>query len=132
MIKRPKSLRELAEESATYQEFGMNMKDFLHEFAFARQKKQPLAPMLAEEPPRLAERFSEGRVCDAFLAATTDYLSRENHLNTPLWALKEDYVLEEPWFALENIGLRALLLRDTPSAYKDKNIFIFPNALNVA
>src|ERR1051326_6244592 len=64
-------------------------------------------------------------ICDAFLAATTDYLSRVNHVQTPAWALKEDLILDEPWFSLEDLGIRLRLLRDTPSAFKDKNIFIF-------
>ncbi|MDB6029706.1 MAG: hypothetical protein JWM16_44 [Verrucomicrobiales bacterium] len=132
MIRRPKTLHELAEESLTYEDFGMNMRDFLHEFAFAKKNSQLLSRMLEVEPPRMAGRLPEGKICDAFLAATADYLSRENHLDTPRWARKDDFMLEEPWFSPETIGVRALLLRDTPSAFKDKNIFIFPNALNVA
>jgi hypothetical protein len=132
MIRRPKTLRELAEESPTYKDFGMNMRDFLHEFAFAKKNNSPLASMLVEEPPRIAGRFAEGKICDAFLAATADYLSRKNQLHTPVWAVTDDYMLEQPWFSQEDVGLRGLLLRDTPSAFKDKNIFIFPNALNVA
>ena len=88
--------------------------------------------MLAEEPIRLASRFGKGEVCDAFLAATADYLSRINRLNTPAWALKEDLVLEHPWFSVEFPEVRLMLLRDTPSAFKDKNLFIFDSALKVA
>jgi hypothetical protein len=131
-IRRPRSLREVAMESQTYQDFGAHLKDFLHEFEFARQRERPLRPMLAKQPPRLAARFAEGNICDAFLAATADYLSRINGLPTPEWALQDDLVLKEPWFSEEFSTVRMRLLRDTPSAFKDKNLFIFASALSVA
>ena len=132
LIRRPKSLQEVASESSTYSEFGYNLRDFLHAFAFAKDEGRPLEPFLAAEPPRLAARFAEGNICDAFLAATADYLSRINTIPTPVWALNEDLQLEEPWFSPPFPGIRMRLLRDTPSAFKDKNIFIFDSALSVA
>jgi hypothetical protein len=131
-LRRPRSLCEVAAESGAYSDFGYHLTDFLHEFTRARKEGLALAPMLAEQPPRLAARFAEGTICDAFLAATADYLSRVNRIPTPLWALAEDLVLETPWFSPDFPGVRALLFRDTPSAFKDKNIFIFESALSVA
>ena len=132
LIRRPKSLQEVACESPTYSDFGYNLKDFLHAFAFAKDRGAPLELFLAAEPPLLAGRFAEGKICDAFLAATADYLARVNAIRTPLWALNEDLRLEEPWFSPPFPGIRMRLLRDTPSAFKDKNIFIFDSALSVA
>ena len=129
VIRRPQSLQETAVESGTYKEFGYNLKDFLHEVTAAVKRKESLAPMLAVEPPRLAARFKEGYICDAFLAGTADYFARIHHIPTPEWALAPDRILAEPWFAVDYIEVRALLLRDTPSAFKDKNIFIFESAL---
>jgi hypothetical protein len=131
-IRRAGSLQEVAQESESYTDFGYNLKDFLHEWALAKQRQLPLAPLLAGEPVRLRGRFPEGAICDAFLAATADYLSRENRLVTPAWALKEDLVLEDPWFSPDFPEVRMRLLRDTPSAFKDKNLFVFPSALEVA
>ena len=125
-------MREIAEETRSYADFGAHLKDFLHEFEFARQQGRPLLSMLAEEPPRLASRLLQGAVCDAFLAGTADYLSRMNGLMTPEWALQEDLVLAEPWFSEEFPAVRLRLLRDTPSAFKDKNIYVFESALSVA
>ncbi|SRR6266581_7733571 len=132
IIRRPGSLQEVAAESSSYSEFGYNLKDFLHEFASAKERQLPLGPMLLKEPSRLAGRFKEGIICDAFLAGTADYLSRINHIESPEWSLKEDRVLAEPWFSIDFRETRLLLLRDTPSAFKDKNIFVFDTALNVA
>ena len=131
-IRRPASLQEVAQESATYTDFGAHLKDFLHTFHFARQRREPLEPLLAARPPRLRDRFAQGKICDAFLAATADYLSRVNGLPTPEWALEDDLVLEEPWFSEEFPAVRMRLLRDTPSAFKDKNIYVFESALSVA
>ncbi len=132
LMRRPATVQEVAAESQSYREFGYNLKDFLHEFDFAKDRGQSLEPLLADEPRRLAGHFKEGVICDAFLSATADYLSRINHINTPKWALKEDLVLEVPWFSPEFPEVRLLLLRDAPSAFKDKNIFVFESALKVA
>lgn len=128
--RRPQSLREVAAESSTYRDFGYNLKDFLH--ASAQPPPPGLEAMLAGEPPRLAGRFSEAKICDSFLAAVADYLSRKHRIPTPAWALAEDRVLEKPWFSEEFPQLRLRLMRDTPSAFKDKNIFVFESALSVA
>lgn len=131
-MRRPETLRQVAEESASYSGFGMNLKDFLHEAAVARERGASLEPMLAEEPPRLAGKFEGGAVCDGFLAALADFLSRRDGLQTPVWAQQGDLALETPWFSPDLPGVRAMLLRDTPSAFKDRNIFIFESALQVA
>jgi hypothetical protein len=129
-IRRPKSLHEVAAESETYSDFGYNLKDFLHEFASATQRKLPLEPMLSEEPERLADKFEQGRICDAFLAGTADYFARKNRFLSPAWAFKPERVLDEPWFSEDSPKMRLFLLRDTPSAFKEKNIFVFESALN--
>ena len=41
-------------------------------------------------------------------------------------------LLDELWFSEELPTVRLLLLRDTPSAFKDKNVFVFDSALRVA
>lgn len=132
MIRRPQTLQAAAAESESYEDFGHNLKDFLHAFAEAQRLAAPLDRMLAPEPPRLAERFPAGTICDAFLAATADFLARRSGLASPAWALKEDLALETPWFSPDFPGVRWLLFRDTPSAFKDKNIFVFESALQVA
>jgi hypothetical protein len=131
-IRRPATLAEVAAESAAYTDFGRNLRDFLHEWVKARQRSLSLAPMFAEEPVRLCARFAEGAICDAFLAATADFLARGNGIQTPEWALDEDRVLEQPWFSEPFPSVRLLLLRDTPSAFKDRNLFVFASALEAA
>lgn len=131
-IHRPMTLLEVATESERYEDFGGHLKDFLHEFARALKGGEPVEQMLTVEPPLMAEKFAEGKVCDAFLAATADFLARRNGLLTPAWARREKLVLAAPWFSPDLRGVRAMLLRDAPSAFKDKNIFVFESALQVA
>ena len=130
--RRPATLAQVAEATGDYEDFGGHLKDFLHELAASRRRGEPLRPHVRKEPPRLTARFPEGAVCDAFVAATADYLCRVAEVPPPRWAVAQDRALEMPWFAESYLGLRAVLLRDTPSAFKDKNIFILPSALEVA
>ena len=132
IVRRPATLQEVAAESRTYADFGHHLKDFLHEFALAKQRRLPLALLLSGAPVRLAGCFEQGKICDAFLAATADYLARTNHIETPSWALETDLILDHPWFSEDFPAVRLFLLRDTPSAFKDKNVFVFDSALKVA
>lgn len=130
--RRPGSCKELAEWSDTYEDFGLNTKDFLHAVHFARRAGRDLARLFADEPPRLAGRFPEGAICDAFLAALADYFCRQARIPTPHWAEDESRVLEIPWFSPPERAFRATLLRDTPAPFKERNLFTYENALTVA
>jgi len=132
MVARPTTLHAVAAETHSYRDFGRNLKDFLHEFALAKERGLPLEPFLSAEPGLLRDEFAEGKICDAFIAATADFLSRVNRIHSPLWAISEARVLEQPWFSEQWWEVRLLLLRDTPSAFKDKNLFVFDSALKVA
>ena len=130
--RRPVSVAEVAEWSDSYREFGLNLKDFLHTLASAGKSPRERAALFAAEPRLLVGRFEEGELCDAFLAALADYSCRRCGIPSPTWSLNQSLSLARPWFSPDNLGLRALVLRDTPSAFKDKNIFILPSALEVA
>jgi hypothetical protein len=61
MSKRPTTLKEVAAQSASLSEFGLNLRDWLHELRRASSRNQAAAA-IAEEPPPLRERFAEGAV----------------------------------------------------------------------
>ena len=130
--RRPRTLSEVAEASGGFLDFGYHLKDFLHTVAGARGRRELLEPMVLAPPGPLAGKFAEGKIGDAFLAALADFLARTNGFAPPPWALAEDRVLEQPWFSEEFQQVRVRLLRDAPSAFKDKNIFVFESALQVA
>lgn len=124
MTPRPATLKEVAERSASLEEFGRNFRDWLHELR--RHSSRPrLESTVREEPPLLAGRFAQGSVADAWLAAYADYLSAKLGRAAPEWSGHPSRISPEPWFAdgASSPHLRVLALRDSPSAFKRRNLF---------
>jgi hypothetical protein len=69
---------------------------------------------------------------DAYLAALAEYLCRESGMHPPAWTEQPAYYLKRPWFAggLEN--LKAILLAESPTAFRRRNLFVSANALSRA
>ncbi|HEY0455570.1 MAG TPA: hypothetical protein VGE41_04305 [Verrucomicrobiae bacterium] len=103
------------------------MRNFLNEFRFA-----PGPERLAEQPKRLVEVVEKGEICDAYLAAVAETLAGEHGMAVPSWAWSEDRKLHRPWFALPWAGLRAVLLHESPAAFRSRNLFVSANALSRA
>jgi hypothetical protein len=124
MTTRPQSLQEVAERSESLADFGLNLRDWLHELRRASSRWQAAAT-IAAEPPRLAGKFPEGRVADAWLAAYAEHLAGKVGLTAPAWAFAPDRIAPEPSFD-EDAGspaLRNLALAHAPLAFKRRNIF---------
>src|SRR4051812_30846034 len=120
---RPKSLAEVAELTLGGASFDLCLKNFLDEFY-----AHPSVESLAVEPRRLSGALSDiGAVQDAYLAATAESLATNTGINTPAWAYAESRKLKRPWFALEYASLRALLLWESPAAFRSRNIFVSEN-----
>jgi len=124
MITRPKSLKEVAEQSASLSEFGLNLRDWLHELRRASSRTQAAAAV-ADEPPRLQEKFPQGYVADAWLGAYAEHLARKVHRVAPEWAFAPGRVAKDPVFddGADSPTLRALALAHAPAAFKRRNIF---------
>jgi hypothetical protein len=88
--------------------------------------------MLAEEPERLAARYGEGEVGDAYLAAVAVSLAREIREPPPSWAWHDSRKLRRPWFAHPGRALRATLLAESPVPFRERNLFVSANALSRA
>ncbi|MBI3885280.1 MAG: hypothetical protein HY302_06070 [Opitutae bacterium] len=89
----------------------------------AIRSRGALQHSLASEPAWLEKRFPEGRVADAWLAAYAEYASTLASLKIPAWALRPKRFLPEPWFSVEAPAERLLALRDSPPAFKNRNLF---------
>lgn len=125
---RPQSLAEVAERALQGGSFDFCLKNFLDEFQF-----RPSLEALLREPARLRDAFPElGAVQDAYLAAVAESLAGSAHLPVPTWAFAEDRKLHRPWFALEYASMRALLLWESPPAFRSRNLFVSENALSRA
>ncbi|MDB6030846.1 MAG: hypothetical protein JWM16_1184 [Verrucomicrobiales bacterium] len=73
-----------------------------------------------------------GEIFDAYLAAVAESLVSEHGLAMPAWAWPEDRKLRRPWFALPWDGMRAILLVESPAAFRSRNLFVSANALSRA
>ena len=122
---RPKTLAEVAQLTAGGESFDRCLANFLDEFYAA-----PNAPALAESPVLLAPAGGDSsRVQDAYLAATAEELARQFSLPTPGWTADEARKLHRPWFASPLAALRAVLLLESPPAFRARNLFVSENAL---
>jgi hypothetical protein len=122
---RPQSLAEVARFTLQGGNFDFVLRSFLDAF-----QAQPDGSRLVEEPPLLAGAQSEGGRWDAYLAATAESLATEHRLAVPSWAWQESRKLRLPWFALPWAGLRAVLLQESPAAFRSRNLFVSANALS--
>ena len=88
--------------------------------------------MLTEPPTLLRDVRAMGAVYDAYLAAVAVSLSARLHRSAPLWTRKPERILREPWFASTGRHMRALLLVESPAAFRERNLFVSANALSIA
>lgn len=124
---RPDSLAEIARRAVNARVFEYELADFLHEFA-----RRGDAGMLTEEPLILRDRYEMGMVHDAYLAAMAVYFSVRLCHRSPSWTREPQRILRQPWFANPGRHMRALLLVESPAAFRERNLFVTANALSVA
>jgi len=122
MNDRPRTLHEIAARAEDLKHFGWEFTDWLHTVRTLRSRTA-LAQTIAAEPPLLASRFPEGNVADAWLAAYAEYLAQLTAIAIPAWANSPKRIAREPWFSTDRPLSRALALRDSPPAFKNRNLF---------
>jgi hypothetical protein len=121
---RSTTLRAVSEQALRGQSLSLCLRDFLDAF-----RLQPSQAALDEEPPLLAGMVEEGALYDAYLAATAEALASEKGLDTPPWTHKPGRALKHPWFAVPWAGMRAVLILESPAAFRSRNLFVSANAL---
>ena len=124
-LSRPQSARAVARRSTSIEDFGRNLRDWFHELKRCSTRGQ-LREAVRVRPPRLAGKFPNGEVADAFLTAQVDFLCRRSHLPPPRWTHDSEYILEDPWFSSPARELRTYLLLETPEEFRNRNIFTTP------
>lgn len=67
--------------------------------------------------------------CNAYLAAVVESLCREATLPPPAWTESPMTYLRRPWFAGGLESLKAILLVESPVAFRRRNLFVSANAL---
>jgi hypothetical protein len=122
MNDRPKSLREIAVRAEDLGHFGHEFADWLHTLRTVHWRDR-LRETIAAEPPLLRDRFPGGAVADAWLAAYAQHLAQRTGLEIPVWTAAPERISPEPWFAAEGAAFRVRALRDSPPAFKNRNLF---------
>jgi hypothetical protein len=107
--------------------FGYALRDFADRFNHA-----PSLELVAEEPASLTPVLHDGGVADAYLASAAAWLCRTHGLLIPKWARGSARALETPFFAASTRGLRAILLQESPTEFRIRNLFVSANALSRA
>ena len=125
---RPKTLAEIAQLVINGDSFDRCLANFLDEFYAA-----PNAEALADAPALIEPALGDpGHVQDAYLAATAEELARAHKFSVPAWVATETRKLHRPWFASPLAALRAVLLLESPAAFRARNLFVSENALTRA
>lgn len=122
MTPRPKSLREIAARAEDLSHFGREFADWLHTLR-AGVSSPEAAAAIAEEPSLLRDRFPDGAVADAWLAAYAEYLAERIGQPAPKWSDSPKRISPEPWFSTEHPESRRRALRDSPPPFKNRNLF---------
>lgn len=125
---RPRSLREVVAWAETPEQIGENLADFLDHMNLRVRngaRRARLAASIRAEPTRTGNP-----VQDAYLAAVAVHLANTLRLPAPRWALSKKRRLIRPWFALPYAWARAELLRSSPAAFRERNIFTTEDALH--
>jgi hypothetical protein len=123
MSLRPTTLKEIAERADSIADFGRQLRDWLHELRRASSRAQ-VAATIADEPPRLRDKFPEGHVADAWLAAYAEHVAGKIGTVAPDWAFAPWRTSDDPHFDDSSTpALRAIALVRTPLAFKRRNIF---------
>src|SRR5262245_33793304 len=118
VAQRIQTLKAVGELAASGEEFSYALRDFLDGFY-----EQPRPEAVAEEPPRLSSCHPDGARLDVYLAAVAEHLCRMNGYRFPKWIGEPCRFLEKPWFAMKSHAGRMLLLMDSPSAFRARNLF---------
>ena len=122
---RPNSLAEVATVTIGGDSFDRCLANFLDGFYSA-----PNVAALLPIPPLLSPHHGEmGHVQDAYLAATAEDLAQRFSLPLPVWTYSEGRQLHRPWFASSISALRAVLILESPPAFRSRNLFVSENAL---
>ncbi len=127
VISRPGTLREVADFSDSLESFGKSLRDWQHEIQRGGvHSKSEFAKRIKESPALLVDRFPQGDVADAYLAAYAEWLADRAGIERPDWTADVNRVAQTPWFSTP---VRGRLLATAPASFRQRNIFTVPEAV---
>lgn len=114
---RPRTLAEVARRRNAAGDFSMLMREFLDEF-YGALATGAADRCIAEEPEILSDAQEH-----AFLGAVGEHLARRWNLAIPPWTHDPSRFLRRPYFTTPVEGLKALLIAESPIAFRRRLIF---------
>jgi hypothetical protein len=123
-VPRPATLQEVSTRALAGEAFDPLLREFLDTFYSAKPEK--MAAAIRGAPARI------GAVHDAYLAAVAEHLALRFGLEVPRWTEGSERFLAEPFFAGGLETLKAILLAESPLAFRRRQIFVSANALSRA
>ncbi len=66
----------------------------------------------------------------AYLAAVVEQLCLDYNIKIPDWVNKKEYFLKEPDFYSKFENVKAILIQQSPAAFRRRNIFVSNNVLS--
>ena len=112
---------------STAEDFSYGFRDFLDRF-----REAPDLALISDEPASLTEALNDDGLADAYLASIAAWLAHRHGLPVPEWAAGTARALGKPWFAAKTHKLRMVLLQESPTEFRVRNLFVSANALSRA
>ena len=114
---RPRTLAEVARSRNAGEDFSLLLREFLDEF-YAALRSGVAGECIVDEPVALSDLQEH-----AMLGAAGEHLARRWNLAIPLWTEDLSRFLRRPYFITTIEGLKALLLAESPIAFRRRLIF---------
>lgn len=127
MSRSKETLRESMSNVAVHSDFSYAIRNFLDRF-----KNNPDPGLLIDEPALLSPSLDDGGYVDAFVASTAAYLCQVHNFKAPAWVNAKCRMMSVPHFAAKSPNMKAILLQESPAAFRVRNLFVSANALSRA
>lgn len=101
--------------------------DLIDDFRLRCETSEEKSALVSETPEWI--QMESHADCNAYLAAVAETLCREASLPPPAWTESPRCYLHRPWFAGGLDTLKAVLLVESPIAFRRRNLFVSANAM---
>lgn len=118
MLRRPRSLQEVALWGRALGDIDGFLREFLDEF-YSETSGARRECMIVDEPA-----LSGDARTDAYLAAVAEHLAWRTGSSVPTWAGGDARFLARPFFPCGLESLKATLLVESPTAFRRRMIFV--------
>ena len=120
---RPRTLKAAAEQSLVHGNIGAFIREFVDEF-YELTASADRHDAVADEPPLL-----DHPTANAYLAAVAEHLCLINRISPPPWTQQSRRFLKRPFFPAGLESLKATCIKESPTAFRRRMIFVDANPL---